>query len=74
MSKVKLIYVEKKAGFDIEAQAIYRDLKYNLGIKGLEYARLLNRYDVEGMTDDEYMVCRNIIFAEPPVDMVYVED
>ena len=47
MSKVKRIYVEKKAGFDIEAQAIYRDLKYNLGIKGLEYVRLLNRYDVE---------------------------
>lgn len=74
MSKVKRIYVEKKAGFDIEAQAIYRDLKYNLGIKGLEYVRLLNRYDVEGITDDEYRMCRNIIFSEPPVDMVYDED
>ena len=24
--------------------------------------------------DDEYRMCRNIIFSEPPVDMVYDED
>jgi len=74
MNNVKRIYVEKKSGFDIEAQALYRDLKYNLGIKGLEYVRILNRYDVEGITDDEYRACRDTIFSEPPVDIVYDEE
>src|SRR5690606_32946723 len=74
MNNVKRIYVEKKSGFDIEAQTLYRDLKYNLGIKGLEYVRILNRYDVEGITDDEYRACRDTIFSEPPVDIVYDEE
>jgi len=74
MDNVRRIYVEKKEGFDIEAQAFFRDLKYNLGIKGLEYVRILNRYDVEGITDDEYRACRDTIFSEPPVDKVYDEE
>ncbi len=74
MSKVRRIFVEKKKGFDIEAQALYRDLKYNLGIKGLKYVRVINRYDVQGLSDEEYMACRNTIFSEPPVDVVYDEE
>jgi len=74
MSKVRRILVEKKKGFDVEAQALYRDLKYNLGIKGLKYVRVINRYDVQGLSDEEYMACRNTIFSEPPVDVVYDEE
>jgi len=72
-SKVKRIFVEKKKGFDIEAQSLFRDLKYNLGIKGLEYVRIINRYDVEGITEEEYILSRDTIFSEPPVDKVYDE-
>ena len=74
VSKVRRIFVEKKKGFDVEVQALYRDLKYNLGIKGLKYVRIINRYDVQGLSDEEYMACRNTIFSEPPVDIVYDEE
>ncbi|HHW49583.1 MAG TPA: phosphoribosylformylglycinamidine synthase [Clostridiaceae bacterium] len=72
-SNVRRVFVEKKKGFDIEAQGLYRDLKTNLGIRGLKSVRVINRYDVEGITDEEYIKSRNTIFSEPPVDMVFDE-
>lgn len=71
---VRRIYVEKKPGFDIEAQSLYRELKYNLGIDGLQGVRIINRYDIEGISEAEYQQARQIIFAEPPVDQIYDEE
>lgn len=68
---VKRIFVEKKPGFNIEAQGLYNDLRENLGVKGLTHLRIINRYDIAGLTDQEYTASRNIIFAEPPLDWVY---
>lgn len=73
MSNVRRIFVEKKPGFDVEARSLYRDLKDNLGISGLTKARIINRYDIEGISDAEYREGREIIFAEPPVDTVVDE-
>ncbi|MEW5922335.1 MAG: phosphoribosylformylglycinamidine synthase [Bacillota bacterium] len=72
-SNVRRIYVEKRKGYDIEAQSLFADLRENLGIKGLEGVRIINRYDIAGITDEEYSAARRIIFAEPPVDLVYDE-
>ncbi len=72
--KVRRIYVEKKKGFDIEANGLYRDLKTNLKLDGLKSVRIINRYDVEGVSDQEYDAARKIIFSEPPVDSVYDEN
>ncbi|MDP4126435.1 MAG: phosphoribosylformylglycinamidine synthase [Bacillota bacterium] len=71
--EVKRIYVEKKPGYDIEAQGLLNDLRENLGIIGLENLRVINRYDISGITDEEYAQSRPIIFAEPPLDLVYDE-
>jgi len=71
---VKRIFAEKKEGFNIEAKALLEDLKYNLGISGLEGVRIINRYDIEGITDDEYEKAKYIVFSEPPVDKVYDEE
>lgn len=71
---IRRIYVEKKPGFDIEAQRMYKDLYENLGVAGLTKARVINRYDVAGITEDIYTRARNTIFAEPPVDIVYDEE
>jgi phosphoribosylformylglycinamidine synthase len=65
--------VEKRKGYDVEAQSLYSDLKENLGIKGLEAVRVVNRYDISGITGEEYARSRDIIFSEPPVDLVYEE-
>lgn len=71
---VRRIYVEKKAGFDVEARSLYTDLAQNLGIKSLTGVRLVNRYDIAGLEEKEYQQARSIIFSEPPVDNVYDEE
>lgn len=71
--KVRRIFVEKKPGFDIEAQHLYQDLKENLGIGGLQRVRIIHRYDVSGISDETYRQARTTIFAEPNVDLVYDE-
>ncbi|HIU57373.1 MAG TPA: phosphoribosylformylglycinamidine synthase [Candidatus Ornithomonoglobus merdipullorum] len=74
MADVRRIYVEKKAGFDVEAKEILADLRENLDMTGLSDVRIINRYDIEGITDDEYTRARGLIFSEPPVDDAYDEE
>lgn len=74
MENVRRIYVEKKDGFDVEAKGILADLRENLSMKGLESVRIINRYDVSGISDEEYQKARNLIFSEPPVDNAYDEE
>jgi len=74
LQAVKRIYVEKKSGYDIEAKGLYHDLLENLGIEGLESIRIISRYDISGISDEEFAKSRPIIFAEPPLDLVYEED
>jgi len=70
---VHRVYVEKKPGFDVEAQALYRDLTAFLGVEGLERLRLINRYDVEGI--DRALFDRSIrgIFSEPQTDDAFFD-
>ncbi len=70
---VRRIFVEKKKGFDVEARSIMEDLRENLSLDGLREVRLINRYDVEGISDEEYDKARGLIFSEPPVDDAYDE-
>ena len=74
MEEIRRIFVEKKKGFDVEASSLLRDLKENLGIKGLTDVRVLNRYDISGITEEEYRIARKTILSEPPVDMIYEEE
>ena len=48
---VKRIFVQKKDGFDVEAKELLNDLIENLGLKNLRCLKILNRYDVEGISD-----------------------
>lgn len=66
---VSRIYVEKKPGFDVEAQQLLHELQSILGIASLEGLRLINRYDVEGITDELFDQCIPVVFSEPPVDV-----
>ena len=73
MSDVIRVFVEKKPGFDVEAQHIRTDLVENLGMTSIEELRLINRYDVSGLTGEEFAAARGTIFSEPNVDDVYDE-
>ncbi len=70
---IKRLFVEKKKGFDIEAQALKDDLVQNLGLTGLENVRVINRYDIDGITDEELQVVLPVVYAEPQVDNVTFE-
>jgi len=71
--RVRRIFVEKKAGFDVQAQGLLSDIKESLGINSIKGIRLLNRYDISGISDEVYEGSKFTIFAEPPVDYVYDE-
>ena len=65
------IYVEKKPGFDGEAQGLCHELVDLLGIKALKGLRLINRYDVEGIDNVLFQQAIPTVFSEPPVDTTY---
>ena len=74
MSKiVRRVFVEKKREFAVEAHGMLSDLRQNLSLDSLKNVRIINRYDVTGISDEEYAKARDLIFSEPPVDNCYDE-
>ncbi len=71
---VTRVLVEKKTGFDIEANHLKNDLVKNLGIKAIEKVRIIHRYDVTGLSDEEFEIASKTIFSEPNVDDIYDEN
>ena len=70
---VRRILSEKKSDFAVEAKGILHDVSADLDIKTLTNVRVINRYDVSGITDEEYENAKSVVFSEPPVDDVYDE-
>ena len=68
------LFVEKKPGFDVEAQHLKADLEENLGVTGLKEVRVVNRYDISGLSQQEFGAARGTIFSEPNADNVYDEE
>ncbi len=74
MELVKRIFVEKKSGFDVEAKHMLADFRENLSLTELEGVRIVLRYDVEGLDAQDFQAAVNIVFSEPAVDTVYLEE
>ena len=73
MGNVKRVYVEKKAGFDVGRAHLLGDLKEQLHIKELTDIRILVRYDVQGLSDDQFDLAVKNVFSEPPMDKVFID-
>ncbi|MBE7056578.1 MAG: phosphoribosylformylglycinamidine synthase [Ruminococcaceae bacterium] len=73
-NSVRRIFVEKREGMNIEALGVLADLRENLGVTALEGVRLLNRYDVQGLEDQEYEDAIVRVFSEPNQDVTYKEE
>ena len=71
---VRRIYVQKKPGFDVEATDLKNDIRENLQMPNLEKVVILNRYDVDGISDEVFENAKCTIFSEPQVDNYFVED
>ena len=69
---VRRIYVEKRDGFDVPAKQLLEDFRETLDIK-ISGVRLLVRYDVEDLSDEDFLKVRDIVFREPNVDNFYDE-
>ena len=65
------IFVEKKD--NVAARKEKADVKTLLGIDAEDF-RLVLRYDVEGLSQEELNAALGTVFSEPPVDDVYLED
>lgn len=74
MSGIRMVFVEKKAGFNVESQILLKDFKDNLGIEALEDVRVLNKYILGDMEEEQYVGTVNTILSEAPVDRVYEEN
>jgi len=67
---IRRIYVEKKKEYAVEAANMLADLQQTLGLKQLTGLRIINRYDLSGITDEAYVAAKRVILSEPPVDNV----
>ena len=74
MSRVFRIYVKKREEFAVEAKEVLENLKVQLKLENLENIDIINRYDVEGISEEVLITGINTILSEPMVDDVYVED
>lgn len=73
MADVKRIFVEKRDGFDVEAKNLCADLKSNLGLKKIEKVRIINRYDISGLDEENFIRAEKTILSETNADLVYEE-
>ena len=66
------IYVEKKPEFAVEAQSVLNDVQtaLRLSISGI---RILNRYDADNLSQEDFEAAVNTVFSEPAVDVTYTE-
>lgn len=66
------IYSEKKPEFAVEAQSVLSDIQtaLRLNVNGL---RILNRYDADHLSEEDFNAAISTVFSEPAVDVVYKE-
>ncbi|GHV29242.1 phosphoribosylformylglycinamidine synthase [Spirochaetia bacterium] len=75
---IRRVYIEKKAGFDIEARRLQADIAGFLGaeypeLTAIRRLRILQRYDAAGLSEDQFRQAVTRVFSEPPCDTVYYE-
>jgi len=62
------IFVEKKPGFDVEARHFLHDLRESLALPALEGLRVIQRYDIDGLSNAEFDEATRLILSEAQMD------
>ena len=62
------IFVEKKDELAYEAKALLADIRSFLNIKTVQTLRIVNRYDVEGVSEEVFNEAARLILSEPQLD------
>ena len=63
---VHRLYTTRKDSHNHENQSLLDELSYT----GLKDIRIFNRYDIQGLTDQQLKICTSSVFAEPFTDNV----
>ncbi|MBE6612077.1 MAG: phosphoribosylformylglycinamidine synthase [Ruminococcaceae bacterium] len=67
------IFVEKQPAHAVEARSLFADIRENLMISSITSLRVLNRYDIEGISAEIFEKAKNTIFSEPQSDIIFDE-
>jgi len=62
------LFVEKTAPFASESAHLIADLRNNLALDSIKSARIVQRYDLEGLSDHEFTKASQLILSEPQVE------
>ncbi len=72
-NEIKTLFVEKKPEFRVESKKILNNFKLSLNMKNIKGVRILNKYNISGISDEEYNLAKYTIFSEKTVDELYEE-
>ena len=72
-NEIKTLFVEKKPQFRVESKKILDNFKLSLNMKNIKDVRILNKYNISGISDEEYNLAKYTIFSEKTVDELYEE-
>ena len=73
MSQVYRVYVVKRKENAVEAKEIRHNIRHQLDMMQLEDVTVVNRYDLQGISEDVLNKGIPTILSEPMVDDVYLE-
>ncbi|SHJ30811.1 phosphoribosylformylglycinamidine synthase [Rubritalea squalenifaciens DSM 18772] len=62
------VFVEKQNEFNTPAKELLHDLRENLALTALKSVRVIQRYDVDGLSDEEFENAKQLILSEPQVE------
>ncbi len=65
------VFVEKKPPYAVEANGVLADIRTSLRIPGVESVRLINRYDLQGISEENLKQAIPTVLSEPSVDQVW---
>lgn len=65
------VFVEKQPEFNAQARELLHDLRENLSLGQLENVRVVQRYDIDGLSDAEFADATRLVLSEPQVDTTF---
>lgn len=71
ISNIRRAFIEKRKGYNVEAENLLREIKETLKIDSLDKIRILNRYDFNCENDHVFDKITGLILSEPNADLVY---
>ncbi|MFC4994069.1 phosphoribosylformylglycinamidine synthase [Rubritalea tangerina] len=62
------VFVEKQTEFNSPAKELLHDLRENLSLSNLEGVRVIQRYDIDGLSEEDFAKASQLILSEPQVE------